>query len=249
MGQVVAGFGRVQLFRGNGDWVECRPWLGTRYPWRHKVAVSGRYAVTKANGVTPPSIGLIDPGADLNTPDVNQLHVELLLADTQAHIVPRGAALTGKHGLRAELIAAPTPLLIPAQIGQAELEAETTAAGWLSRHQGGDATDALRAMLESAAGGLTTTRGGRPAGLPSALAQIDGLLRATTRTGPVRNGFPGTEVEIELDAGRFPGRAPYLFANVLDSALSCFSRPLTWTRLIVRTEGGMISCAHRLPVA
>jgi hypothetical protein len=248
-GQAVSGVGRVQLFRGQGEWAECRPWLGTRYPWRHKIAVSGRYALTRTNGLTPPAIGLIDPGADLSAADAHQFHVELFLADTQAHTLPSGTAVTGNSGLQAEMVAAPSPLLIPAEVDPAELEAETTASGWLSRDRGGDATDALRAMLERAAGGLTTARGGRPAGLASARSQIDGLLRATTRTGPVIGDFPGTEVEIELDAGRYPDRAPYLFATVLERALSFFARPLTYTRLTVRTEGGVMSWSPRLPAA
>lgn len=248
-GQAVAGIGRVQLFRGQGEWVECRPWLGTQYPWRHKVPVSARYALTRTNGLTPPAIGLFDPGADLSTPDAHQLHVELFLADSHAHELSDGTEVTGNSGLRAELVAAPSPLLVPAVIDPAELDAETTAAGWLSRKHGDDVTDALRIVLERAATGLTTTRGGRPAGLNSALAQIDGLLRATIRTGPTIDGFPGIELEIELDAGRFPNRAPYLFAAALERALGFFARPLTCTRLIVRTEAGEMTWSPRLPVA
>jgi hypothetical protein len=237
----------VQLFRGRGEWAECRPWLGTRFPWRHKVPVSGRYALTRTNGLTPPAIGLIDPGAGLNAADVHQFHVELFLADTQAHALPCGTAATGNSGLQAELVAPPSPLLIPAEIDPAELEAETAASGWLSRDRGGDVTVALRAVLERAACGLTTARGGRPPGLASALSQIDGLVRAMTRTGPVVNGFPGVEVEIDLDSGRYPGRAPYLFANVLERALGFFARPLTYTRLTVRIDTGVMTWSPRLP--
>jgi Type VI secretion system, TssF len=248
-GQAVAGVGRVQVFRGQGEWAECRPWLGDRHPWRHKTPVPARYALSAPGGLTPPGIGLIEPGADLSSADATHLHVELFLADTQVHTIPAGAAVGGNGGQRAELVAAPAPLLVPAAIDPAELEAEAKAAGWLGRGGEADVTEALRVVLERAAGPLTTARGGRPSGLPLALAQIDGLVGAATRPGPVVGGFPGTEIEVELDAGRFVDRAPFLFAAALERALGFFARPLTYTRLKVRTEGGELVWSPRLPVS
>ena len=35
-GQTTAGIGKVRAFRSNGVWADCRPWLGTRYPWKHR---------------------------------------------------------------------------------------------------------------------------------------------------------------------------------------------------------------------
>lgn len=107
---------------------------------------------------------------------------------------------------------------------------------------------ALGSVLERAACGLTTARGGRPPTLGTALAQVDGLVRATVRPGPIVAGFPGTLVEVELNADHFPGRAPYLFATVLERALAFFARPLTYTQLTVRFEGEELTWAPRLPV-
>jgi hypothetical protein len=245
-GQVVVRVGTVQAFRGRGEWVECRPWLGTRYPWKHRPGTTARYVLADHGSDRGPLIGVVEPGRGLDA-TATHLNVQLVLADPLAAGLPAGAAAVGDRGERARSAVESSRLMRPAAVDPAEVDAEARAGGWLGRGRAGDATAALVALLRQAAGCHAAHASRNPR--PAAAGVIDAVRSVRVGRGVTGGPFPVLEVTVELGEGDYERHTAVLFARVLERALPLFAPPLCSTRLTVRTPEGETSWAPRSPAA
>jgi hypothetical protein len=245
-GQTVAGIGRVQAFHKSGAWADCRPWLGTRHPWKHRRDAEPQYVLSARDGNPWFAIGLVEPHRGLEATATN-LNVELLLADSAAGRLAVGASAVGDRGEQAVITGSVSPLLLALDVEPLELEAETCANGWLSRSSRGDVTDGLRTLLDRAASSVGST-GGRTLRAPALDAAA--LIRlATVRSASATGPFPLLSLEVELNSHAVEPHMAHLFALVLERSLPLFAPALTGTQLTIQTPEGARQWQPRWPVA
>jgi hypothetical protein len=245
-GQTVAGIGRVQAFRKNGDWADCRPWLGTRYPWKHRRDAEPQYVLSARDRNPWFAIGLVELHRGLEVTTTN-LNVELILADAGAGRLGVGAAAVGDRGEQAAITGSVSPLLVPLDVEPLELEAETCANGWLSRSSRGDVTDGLRALLNRAAGGVGSAGSRTPRAPAFDAASL--ICRATVRSASATGPFPLLSLEVELNGQAVEPHMAHLFALVLERSLPLFAPALTGTQLTLQTLEGARQWQPRWPAA
>jgi hypothetical protein len=240
----VAGIGRVQVFHSNSEWSDCRPWLGTRYPWKHRRDAEPQYVLSARNGNPWFAIGLVEPRRGLEG-TATHLNVELILADAAVSRLAVGTAAVGDRGEQAVVAASASPLLVPLDVESLELEAETRANGWLSRSGHGDVTEGLRALLERAAGGVGS-EGGRTPRSP-AFDACALIRRATVRSASSNGSYPLLSLEVELNWQEVEPHKGYLFALVLERSLPLFAPALTGTQLSLHSQKGVRQWQPRWP--
>jgi hypothetical protein len=236
-GHEVVEVAQVQAFRGKGQWVECRPWLGSRHSWKHRSTTGSQYVTSHVPGRL--SIGLVEPGRGLDATGTN-LNVRVVLASPAASLLPAGTPVVGDRGEKASLAVESSRLLLPAEIEPPELEAEFRANTWLTRGRG-DATAGLRALLDQAAGGSldVSQRPAKPRG-QAAMAAIE---RVTLAASAADARLPVLDVVVETVSAVEPHL--FLLLATLERALPLLAPPLTATRLVHRTPEGERSWTPR----
>jgi hypothetical protein len=235
----------VQYFCGNGQWEDCRPWLGTRYAWKERREdYRPQYVLSGLTGDRRPAIGVVEPGRGLDA-RATHLNVELILADEAASRIAVGTTATGDRGEQAITVARGSPLLVPLDIEPLELDAEARASGWLSRGACGDVTDGLCSLLERAGGGVGPSSGRIPA--PTVFESC--VKRMTTRIAPSEGCFPLLDIELELDRDKVERHTGHIFAAVLERSLPFFAPPHTGTRLTLLTPEGSRQWQPRWPAS
>jgi hypothetical protein len=245
-GQVITGLGVVEAYGASNEWLECRPWLGQRFPWLHRVEADVQYVVDRptGNGDRPWLIGLVETGTVARITE-RHLNIPRKLADLSADEIAPGAPGTDDLGKPIEVVALAGRMLLPREIDPIELETEFLVNGWLAHCRQGDATLGLQALLQSTGLAYTSTKG---RAFRNPLLRLISAARQVRVWGEGRlENFPLLHVELTLPAPTGDDGYEAFLLAVLERSLPLFAPPLTATQLTIHSAGGALPCAPRYP--